>query len=208
MRGIGPNVNGHQDLGPPRVPAITPRAHRLRYSSRGVQNTVPHDRYQPKRPGTPATVLGYADSLHPGGQAEACPEPRNQVSNNRHRHRRTPVDADGRSFPGQAYRSAGSPYATWLRDEGARLRCRILPYVLIKRGASRRRWRARRRALRWGRPPGAGAPTPDSARRSSQLIREQPGLHWGPSSSAPIVQLAGTASRPPYRRRFAMASPA
>ena len=55
--------------------------------------------------------------------------------------------------------------------------------------------RARHRALRWGRPPGTGAPTPDRA-------TDQPGSFArrrvlpGPSSSAPIVQLAGTASRP------------
>jgi hypothetical protein len=34
--------------------------------------------------------------------------PSNQVSNNRHRQQWTPADADGRSFPGQACRSAGS----------------------------------------------------------------------------------------------------
>jgi hypothetical protein len=49
--------------------------------------------------------------------------------------------------------------------------------------------------LRWGRPPGTGAPTPDRA-------TDQPGSFArrrvlpGPSSSAPIVQLTGTASRP------------
>jgi hypothetical protein len=36
--------------------------------------------------------------------------PSNQVSNNRHRQQRTPVDTDGPSFPGQARRSAGSPH--------------------------------------------------------------------------------------------------
>ena len=43
--------------------------------------------------------------------------------------------------------------------------------------------------------------------RSTRLIHGRPMRH-GPSSSAPIVQLAGTASRPPTGRRCAMASPA
>ena len=55
-------------------------------------------------------VVVCAGSLHPGRQADACLEPSNQVSNNRHRQRRTPADADGRSFPGQASRSPGSPH--------------------------------------------------------------------------------------------------
>lgn len=45
---------------------------------------------------------GHAGSLHPGGQAEVCPEPSNQVSNDRQGQQWTPADADGRSLPGQA----------------------------------------------------------------------------------------------------------
>jgi hypothetical protein len=60
---------------------------------------------------------------------------------------------------------------------------------------------------RWARPPGTGAPrwsaaadpsgSSDTAKYLTRAI-----------SSAPILQLAGTASRPPSGRRCAMASPA
>ncbi len=40
----------------------------------------------------------------------ACAGTSNQVSNNRRRRRWTPADADGRCFPGQTYRSPGSPH--------------------------------------------------------------------------------------------------
>ena len=38
--------------------------------------------------------------------------------------------------------------------------CRIEPFLDQGDAAARRRWRALHRALRWGRPPGAGAPRP------------------------------------------------
>src|SRR5215831_8049995 len=43
------------------------------------------------------------------------------------------------------------------------------PTVQIKSGtATRRRWRARHRALRWGRPPGTGAPPPSACADQSR----------------------------------------
>jgi hypothetical protein len=68
-------------------------------------------------------VLGRADSLHPGGQAEACPEP----SNNRDRQQRTQQTlTDGLS---QVKHAAALliRIATRLRDEEANassIRCR------------------------------------------------------------------------------------
>jgi hypothetical protein len=58
-----------------------------------------------------------AGSLHPGGQAEACLEPSNQVSSNRHRQQWTPADTEGR--PARVKRDAALAVdtATWLRDE-------------------------------------------------------------------------------------------
>ena len=47
------------------------------------------------------------------------------------------------------------------------------PLIMIKSGAA---GALRRRALRLGRPPGTGAPTPGSSRRSTQLIHKQPVL--------------------------------
>jgi len=41
----------------------------------------------------------------------------NQVSNDRRRQRRTPVDVDGRCLPGQAYLSPGCRHPCWLRVE-------------------------------------------------------------------------------------------
>jgi hypothetical protein len=54
----------------------------------------------------------------------------------------------------------------------------------------------------------------EMSRRMMGKTNAAPGLpaatmpRGGPSSSASIVQLPGTASRPPSGRRFAMASPA
>jgi hypothetical protein len=82
-----------------QVGTATPRTTAVLDSRPHTQKPAPSDSEQ---------ELAY--SLHPDGQAEACPEPSNQVSNNRHRQRRTPTDADGRSFRGQACRSAGSSH--------------------------------------------------------------------------------------------------
>lgn len=53
-----------------------------------------------------------------------------------------------------------------------------------------------------------GAPTPDSIRGPRRLIQTRPGGRGALSSSASIVQLACTVSRPPPGRRFAIVSPA
>ena len=76
------------------------------------ERTTPaqYDREQAEQAGQAAAVLHRADVLHPGGQAEASPEPSNQVSNDRQCQQWTPADADGRSLPGQAWCGGGSLY--------------------------------------------------------------------------------------------------
>ena len=58
--------------------------------------------------------------------AAAYERPSNQVSNKRHAQRRTPADIDGRQFPGQAHRGAGSAcrdLASGRRGPGLHARC-------------------------------------------------------------------------------------
>jgi hypothetical protein len=71
----------------------------------------------------------------------------------------------------------------------------------------RPRWRTRRRAQPLGMPARHGRAALVSFRRSIRLIRHSQVLNEG-HLLGPILQLAGTASRPPSRRHCALASPA
>jgi hypothetical protein len=52
-----------------------------------------------------------------------------RVSNNHHRQQWTRADTDGRCFPGQAGRSAGSPHRALASGRRGRFHCRIWPYL-------------------------------------------------------------------------------
>ncbi len=59
------------------------------------------------------------------------------VTDNRHGQRWTPPDADGRSFPGQTCRSAGSACGDLASGRRGRLFCRTWPYCPTNLGPAR-----------------------------------------------------------------------
>lgn len=65
--------------------------------------------------------LARNDLLKQSLATAAYERPSNQVSNKGHAQQWTPADIDGRQFPGQAHRSAGSAYrdlASGRRSQG------------------------------------------------------------------------------------------
>jgi hypothetical protein len=130
---------------------------------------------------------------------------------NRDGNQQTSADFDGRtpSLRTRVYKRRFDVSSRWHAEGQARdaIHCRIRLYLRSRAAPLRGTAGAPATGLCAGAPARPGRAAFAGCRRSIGLIQNARSA-TAPSSSAPIVRLAGTASRPPCGRRCEMASPA